>query len=84
MKGKSMPLITPKDMAFIENEIKQVNWYYTNGRMPCEPSFADLLSTVNRIILNYSRKRGKKTSKKYNLPWFNTNDKKGMLVWKSF
>jgi len=42
--------------------------------MTCEPaSAADLMSTIKDITLKYTKKRGKKTNKKYNLPWFNTN-----------
>lgn len=67
-----MPFIAPKDMTFIENEIKQVNWHNTIGSMPCEPACADLMSTIKDIILKYTKKRSKKTNKKYNLPWFNT------------
>lgn len=73
MKGKSMPFIASKDMALIENEIKQINWHDTIGSLPCEPACADLMSTIKGIILKYTRKRGKKTNKKYNLPWFNIN-----------
>ena len=51
MKGKSMPFIAPKDMALIENEIKQINWHDTIGSMPCEPACADLMSTIKGIIL---------------------------------
>jgi len=73
MNRNSMPFITSKDMAFIENEIKQVNWYDKIGSMTCEPASADLMSTIKDITLKYTKKRGKKTNKKYNLPWFNTN-----------
>ena len=75
----SMPFISPKDMALIENEIKQLNWSDTIGNVSCEQACIDLMSIVKDILLKYTRIRGKKTNAKRNLS-LGVNEKKRCLT----
>ena len=62
----SMPFISQKDMAIIENEIKQLNWSDTIGNISCEQACTDLMSAVKDILLKYTKIRGKKPNAKRN------------------
>lgn len=65
MREKSnMPFISQKDMALVENEIKQLNWSDTISNISCEQACTDLMSTVKDILLKYTKIRGKKPNAK--------------------
>ena len=56
----SMPFISQKDMALIENKIKQLNWCDTIGYISLEQACTDLMSTVKDILLKYTKNKGQK------------------------